>query len=146
MTVDQVVDVICVRDGFVSAARSVHVLCLVAIAVVVRGATCGIGPALTERVLVDMVAMHMMEVTVVQIVDVAVVMHRGVTATVPVLVWVFSVLVAGHRSYLLFASNGQSPLSHSLSLLATVVGLACVMLRGGVDVSHAILTCASLLR
>jgi hypothetical protein len=80
---DQVVDVIAVRDGLVSAAFAVRVR---------RVATDGIGVAAGVRlidrdhVLVDVPLVGVVQVAVVQKVDVIVVAHGGVAATVPVLV------------------------------------------------------------
>lgn len=98
MTVDQVIDVVAVRHRFVPAARPMHMTGAMASAVMLRRAAVRVGCADDDYVLVDMVAMHVMEVAVMQEIDVAFVAHRGVTALRAVLVVVMGVLGAtGHR-------------------------------------------------
>ena len=98
MTVDQVIDVVAVRHRFVPAARPVHMAVGVAGAVVLRRAAVRVGGADRDHVLVDMVAMHVMQMAVMQEIDMAFVAHRGVTALRAVLMVVMVVLgAAGHR-------------------------------------------------
>lgn len=98
MTVDQVIDVVAVRHRFMPAARPMHMTGAMAGTVVLRRAAVRVGGADGDHVLVDMVAMHVMQVAVMQEIDVAFVAHRGVTALRAVLVVVMGVLGAtGHR-------------------------------------------------
>ena len=81
----QIVDVIAVLDGLVSATLAV-------------GVVVDLGDhVLVQRVLVVMVAVQMVRMTVMQVVDVAVVLHRDVAAGRPVLVVMIGVgRVGGH--------------------------------------------------
>ena len=96
VTVDQVVGVVAVLDGFVSAIRSVYVRRVVAVASMIGRAPLGVIRVLSEHVLVYVVAVNMMEVTVIHVVEVSFMMHSGVAAVAPVLVAVSVVSVAGH--------------------------------------------------
>jgi len=79
--VDQIVDVIAMRDGLVAATGAMVVRGVVTGALV-RGSACSrIGGRDLDHVLVDVIAVHVVQVTVVQVVDVAVVPHGRVTAT-----------------------------------------------------------------
>jgi len=95
MAIDQVVDMVAVRNSFVSASGTVDVACFMPAAV--RRALIGIFCANFDPVLVDMVAMRVMQMAVVQIVDVIAVPDRGVPAVRSVLVIVMCVMgfVAG---------------------------------------------------
>lgn len=98
MTVDQVIDMVAVRHRFVAAAGSVRMSCAVAGTMMLRRAAVRVGGADGDHVLVDMVAMHVVQMAVVQEIDVAFVAHRSVTALRAVLVVVMGVLsAAGHR-------------------------------------------------
>ena len=91
----QIVDVIAVLDGLVSATLAV-------------GVVVDLGDhVLVQRVLVVMVAVQMVRVTVVEVIDMALVLHRYVAAGRPVLVVVIGVgRVGGH------ALGVLSPLSY----------------------------------
>lgn len=77
---DQVVDVISVRNRRVAALRVVLVRLLVLAAIVPRRAAAGITAAHADLMLFHAAVVDMMQVTVVQIIDVAVVADRGVSA------------------------------------------------------------------
>jgi hypothetical protein len=81
VALDQVVRVIAMRHGRVSAARAVDVAGGVAGAAVVRGAPGGVGRVDGDRVLVDVIAMDAVQVAIVEIVDVTGVLDRGMAAT-----------------------------------------------------------------
>ena len=84
--------------GVVPATRPMHVVGRVGGALMLRCAGRRIGRTDRHDVFVDMVAMHVMQVAVMQEIDVAFVAHRGVTALRAVLVVVMGVLGAtGHR-------------------------------------------------
>ena len=93
--IDQVVDVVVVRDGVVSAVGAVLVAALVAAGRLgVAGRVVGAG---LDHVFVDVVAVRVVQVPVVQVVDMIVVLDRGVAAVRPVDVLVASVdLVVRH--------------------------------------------------
>jgi hypothetical protein len=98
MTIDQVVDVITVRHHFVAAIGPVHMPRRMTCAAVLRRAAIRVAGTDGNHVLIDMVAMHVMQMAVMQEIDVAVVTHRSVTTLRTVLVVVLGMLAAaGHR-------------------------------------------------
>ncbi len=86
VAVDQIVRMIAMRNGFVSAVCAMKVLRIVAGAGVTVGAGIRIRGAHLHRVLVDVAGMLMMQVAIVQKVGMAVVLDLGVTAVGTVLV------------------------------------------------------------
>ena len=80
VAVDQVVDVVTVRDGFVAATGAMDVAGLVAAAFVLGRAAVGVGGRDGDHVLVDVVAMRMVQVAVVQVVDMTVMPDGRVAA------------------------------------------------------------------
>jgi hypothetical protein len=86
--VDEVVGVIAVRHGLVTASRAVLMLRVVAAGR--ARAVAGIAGADRDDVLVDMVLVGVVQVAVVQVVDVALVRDRGVPAVGAVDVGVIS--------------------------------------------------------
>jgi phage tail protein X len=96
--VDQVIDVIAVRDRLVTALIAVSVR---RIAVGGTLVACGVRLIDRDRVVVDMIAVRVVQVAVVEIVDVVLVANRGVPATGPVLVRVVALMdVVGHDATL----------------------------------------------
>jgi hypothetical protein len=83
---DQIVDVVAMGDGLMSAVGAVNVVGLVAIAVVLGRAAVWVGVAHRDRMLVHVVAVGVVEVTVMEVVEVPFVAHRGVPAACPMLV------------------------------------------------------------
>jgi hypothetical protein len=81
VTVDMVVDMVAVRHRLVAAGGAVHMTRLMAAAAMLRSAARGIGAAHLDGVLVDMVAMRVMEMPVMQIVDMVAMANSGVPAT-----------------------------------------------------------------
>ena len=65
VAVDEIVDVVPMRYRFVTAARAMDVTRLMAATVVIRCALVGIRCIDRERMLVDMITVHMMQMTVV---------------------------------------------------------------------------------
>jgi hypothetical protein len=115
VTVDEVVDVIPVRDGLVTAAGAVHVVGRVRAAGVRRTARRVRGVDL-ERVLFHAGVARVVQVTVVHVVDVIPVLHRGVTAAGAVNVVVIVVRVA----------HGAAPSgSDSFGLVRGIVQWSC---------------------
>lgn len=80
VAVNDVIDVIAVRHGFMAAAVTVQMARFVARALV-RRAAFGILGAHFEAMLVVMALVRMVQMAVVQVIDVAVVLNRGVTTT-----------------------------------------------------------------
>jgi hypothetical protein len=73
MSIDEVVDVVAVRDGFVAAAGAVDVGGIVGSAGVLRGALGRVDRGQSNAVLVDVTIVEVVQMTIVQIVDVVVV-------------------------------------------------------------------------
>jgi hypothetical protein len=94
VAVDQIIDVIAVRDRFVAAPGAMSMAFVVFAAVVFGSAFGGIGAAHFELVLFDAGADDVMQMPIVQIVDVAVVPNRRVPAIRSVLMSVALVLGA----------------------------------------------------
>lgn len=84
MAIDQIVDVVAVRDGLMAATRTVPVRRLMAAAAMLRRAAVGIGGADLHDMLIDAAIMRVVQMAVVQIVDVALVANRNVPAARPV--------------------------------------------------------------
>jgi len=98
VVVHQVVGVIAVRHRLVAAARPMPVARLVPRASVVRRAPVWVRLAHRDRVLVDVILVGVMQVAIVQEIDVAVVLDRGVAASLAVDVVVALVGIVRHRS------------------------------------------------
>jgi hypothetical protein len=96
VALDQVVDVVAVRDRLVPAARTVDVPGLVRAAVVVGRAACRKLAGDLEDVLVDVRLVRAVQVPAVQVVDVVAVLHGRVAAAGAVDVAVLAMLLAGH--------------------------------------------------
>ena len=104
VAIDKVIDVVAMRhrfvaaagavdvSGFVAAAGAVDVSGFVAAAVVVGRAGVRVGGADGDAVFIDVVAMRVVQVAVVQVIDVAVVFDGGVAAASAVLVRVVGVV------------------------------------------------------
>jgi len=101
----QVVDVVAVGHGFMAAIRAVNVVGGVA-GTLAMGALVGIGGADVDDVLIHVIAMHVVQVAVMEIVDVPVMLDGGVTAIRPMLVAVIGVMLVGAGAH--GADSGKS--------------------------------------
>jgi hypothetical protein len=81
VAIDEVADVVTVRDGLVSTSRSVDVALLVAAAFVIRRAARGVRRAYLDDMLVDVAVVHVVQVSIVKVVDVVAMTHGGVAAS-----------------------------------------------------------------
>ena len=99
MSLDEVIDVVAVRDRSVATIGAVLVRFVVAAAIVARSAGGGIHSAHGQNVLFDLTAAWVVKMAFVQIIDVAFVENAGVPAIGAVFVVVVCVLVC----------HGQSP-------------------------------------
>lgn len=90
VAVDQVVNVIPVGQGLVTAAWTMHMAGLVPGAAVVGCADRRVGVAYGYDVLVDMVAVRMVQMTIVQVIDMVTVLYGRVATA-----WTVKVVVAG---------------------------------------------------
>ena len=75
-SIDDVVDMIAVRDRFMTAVRPMNVAC----AVVYRCATVRIGVADLDHVFVVMITVRVVQVAVVDVIDMTVMLDGGVSA------------------------------------------------------------------
>ncbi len=80
VAVDEVADVIAMRDRFVSAAGTMHMAGFVSGAFVGRRTADGIDVGYFDNVFVDVSVMHVMQVAIMQVIDVVAMTHRGVAA------------------------------------------------------------------
>lgn len=94
--VDEIVDVVAVRDRWMPATRTVHVSGVVPGAPMLGRACIGIRPRHADRVLVHVIAVGMVQMPVVDVVDVTVVPHGDVAAVRSVHVLVVRVRLAAH--------------------------------------------------
>ena len=105
MPIDEVIYVVAVRHGRVTAVRAVHVAGRVSVAGVVWRAAGRVRGIDCDRALVDVIAVNHVEMAVVKVVDVAVVLDATVAAVRAVDVVVLGVnLVLAHRR-ILFARH-----------------------------------------
>lgn len=100
MSFDHVVDVIAVRNGFVSAFWTVCVAFFVTRAFMLGSAGICILAAFSQLVLINMVTMNMVQVSVMQIISVVLMLDRLMTACGAMLVLVFVVSRAAHNHLL----------------------------------------------
>src|SRR5262249_15185456 len=89
-SVHEVIDVIAVRHRFVSAARPMRMR-----APGLRCAQQGIGVADLDNVFVDMIPMHVMQMTIVEVIDVAIMAHGRVSTTRTMLMHVIRMMLLG---------------------------------------------------
>jgi hypothetical protein len=98
VAVDDVIDVVAMRYRFVAAVGVMDMVGYVSAAVVSRLAGIGIGTADSQEMLIDMIAVNVMQMAFVQIIGVAVMLNGGVAAVGAVLMIVIVVFFAGHGS------------------------------------------------
>lgn len=104
MTIHQIVDVISMRHRFVATAGAVNVVWCMPGATMIRRATVGIFLRYLDRMLVDMIVVHMVQVAVMEIIHMAVVLYRRVAAGRAVLMGVVGMMrsaAGGHCGGLL---------------------------------------------
>lgn len=80
MISNQIVDMVAVRYGLMATARAVLVVRVMAAALMVRGTPIRIGVAYCKHVLIDVIAVHVVEVAVMQIVNMSLMTHGDVAA------------------------------------------------------------------
>jgi len=103
MTIDQVIGVVAVGDGFVTATGPVDVVGIVSAAIVLRSAGVGIGVIHFELMFHHRsIRVLMMEMAIVKVIDVVSVLNCGVPAVGAMFVSVVVMDVFGHRVILSF--------------------------------------------
>lgn len=100
VSVHQVVDVVAVGNGRVSAVGTVHVIGVVTAAAMTVGAGFWVGATDLDAMFVYMIAVGMMQMSVVEVVDMSVVLDGDVAAVGAVDMIVFGVLVAVAHGFL----------------------------------------------
>lgn len=94
VAIDQVVDVVAVRNGRMAAVGPMHMAFLVPAAVMGGSAAIGVGGIDLENVLIDVTGVRMVQVAIVQIIHMSVVLDSQVAAARAVLVVVVRVNLA----------------------------------------------------
>src|SRR5260370_40992356 len=89
-SVHKIIDVITVRHRFVSAARTMRMR-----APGLGRAAHGVGIANLDNMFVDMIFMHVMQMTVVQRIDILVMAHSRVPTVGTMLMWVIRMMPLG---------------------------------------------------
>ncbi len=95
MSVDEVIGVIAMRDGLMSASRPVDVAGLVAAALMSAGASIWIRGRNFDAVLLGTITVHMFKMAIVQVVGMPLVAHSSVAATRAVAVRLMRVFLCG---------------------------------------------------
>jgi hypothetical protein len=95
VSVDQVVDMVAVRHRLVPASRPVRMRAVMAAALVTGRAPVRIGRRHLDRVLIDVILVHVVQMAVVEVVDVIAMANGSMPAPRAVLVRVVGVLRAG---------------------------------------------------
>ena len=88
---DQVVHMIPMRYSFVAAPRSMHMARIVGAAAMLGCASVGVGRRHFNRVFIDVVAMHMVQMSIMQVIDMPTVADGRMAAIGSVDVWVVAV-------------------------------------------------------
>jgi hypothetical protein len=99
VAIDEIVDMVAVRDRLVSASRPVHVTRLVSGATVIRCAAIRVLGGHFNDVLVHVIGMRVMQMPVVQVVDMIAVAHRRVPAGGTMLMRMIGVMRLGARCH-----------------------------------------------
>ncbi|NWB84026.1 MULTISPECIES: hypothetical protein [Pseudomonas] len=94
MPLHQIVHMIPMCDSFMPTARAMHMILGMSAAAMIRCAASGIARVDLQAVLIDVIAMHMVQVTIVQVVDMAIVLNRRMSAARAMLMGVIGMLVA----------------------------------------------------
>jgi len=101
VAIDQVIDVVAVRYGLVPASRTMNVARIMAAAIVVGRTLIRVFRADFERVFVHMIAMRMVQMSIMQIIDMVAMPDGGMSAVGAMLMVVMGVMgfVAGAHAY-----------------------------------------------
>lgn len=95
VAVHEIVNMVAVRHGFVTAAGSVDVACFMTVTVVFGGAGIRVGRTDGDTVFVHMLFVRVVQMAIVQVINVAVMFYGGMAAVRAVLVRVVSVVRQG---------------------------------------------------
>lgn len=101
MLIHEVIYVVAVGNRLMTAPRPMHVVQIVARTGVIRGAGVWIGVRDLESMLIDMISMRVVQMTIVQVINVAIMFNRRMTTARTVLMFVIFVnIAAAHVSLL----------------------------------------------
>ena len=103
VAIDEIVDMVAVRDGLMSASRPVHMARLVSGTTVIRRAAIRVFGRHFNGVFVHVIGMRVVQMPVVQVIDMIAVAHRRMTAGRAMLMRVIGVMRVGtlcHRGLL----------------------------------------------
>jgi hypothetical protein len=92
VAVDEIINVVAMRYGLVPATGAMLVPGLMSLAPVLRRAAVRVLAGHLDHMLVDVIAMHVMQMSIVEIIDVVAVPDCGVAASRPVLMRVIGVV------------------------------------------------------
>jgi hypothetical protein len=113
MAIDEIIDMIGVWDALVSAARSMDVMRVMLATRMRRCAGRPVRRADFKDVFINVIAMHMVQVTVVQVIDMAVVLQGDMAATRGMCVGVILVFGASHTRSFQRCRIGSQPCESS---------------------------------
>ena len=110
---DAIVHVIAMRNRLVATAGAMNVTRFVATAAVVGGALVGVTGRYFDHVLIDMIAVRVVQVTIMQIIGVAAMANRGVPAAWTMLVGMIGVVWrrTGRHRLSSFLSSGSADIA-----------------------------------
>jgi hypothetical protein len=92
VAIDEVIDVVAMRHGFMTATRSMNMAFAMSRALMLRRAPVGVGGRNLDHMLIDMPVVHVVQMTIMQVIDVAIMADGGMAAARPVDVVVIGVL------------------------------------------------------
>lgn len=101
MTIHQIIQVVAMGHRFVTASRTVDMTVIVLTALVIGSALILVTIIYTETVLIHMTFVHVVEMTVMKIIDMVAMLDCGVSACVAVLVLVVGMHVTAHWKLLI---------------------------------------------
>ncbi len=94
MPLHQIVHMIPMCHRLMPTARTMHMILGMSAATMIRCAAIGIAHIDLQAMFIDMIAMHVVQMTIVQVVDMAIVLDRRMSAARAMLMGVIGMLVA----------------------------------------------------
>jgi hypothetical protein len=108
VAVDEIVNVVPVRHCRVAAVRTVNMARSVVVAVMIVNAAVGVGRRHFEDALVDVIAVRVVQMAVMQIVDVTIVFDRQVTAARTMLMFMLLHFCTGSHNQILLENADEN--------------------------------------
>ena len=99
LSIHQVIGMVPMRDSFVTASRAVPVACVMSADATSLRASGGVGSAHLDHMFVNVILMRVMQVTVVKIIDMAIMPNSGMPTAGAVHMWMVDVsgmIFGGH--------------------------------------------------